>query len=121
MKISKRVLDKHFAMSLRETGRFLNDPRSNVPVSMINDDARNPPSSDHRVCAQAYLSKTILMDSSWRSVALYISCIQLAMLPVMNEKREKECEGLTNSREITVHLHGLTARARVYIVAYGDA
>lgn len=35
-----------------------------IPVSVINDDARNPPSSDHRVCARAHLSKTILMDSS---------------------------------------------------------
>lgn len=51
-------------ISLRETRRFLSDPGTAVPVSVINDDVRNPPSSDHRVCARAHLSKTILMDSS---------------------------------------------------------
>jgi len=49
------------------------DPSTTVPVSVINDDARNPPSLDHRVCARAHLSKTILMDSSWWNVASYLA------------------------------------------------
>jgi len=105
-------------MSLREIRRFLSDPSSAVPVSVINDTAREIlPLVETTGFADACPSVEGDINGFVLVKRNFVSCIQLATPPVVREPR-RELMDLTNSRRITARVSTSSPLAAFWNIWY---